>query len=76
MQVDPDGPPKLFEVPVELAPPVRIYHPQYPELSSLGLQWYPIPAVCALDMDIGGLTYTAVPFNGKSFDSMATVVCS
>ena len=28
------------------------------------MQWYPIPAVCALDMTVGGILYTAVPFNG------------
>ena len=55
----------MFEVPLEVAPPVQIHHPRYPELSSLKLQWYPIPAVCALDMTLGGITYTAVPFNGE-----------
>ena len=35
------------------------------ELSSLNMRWYPIPAVCALDMTLGGITYTAVPFNGE-----------
>ncbi|KAL9178842.1 hypothetical protein ACHAXT_003973 [Thalassiosira profunda] len=64
IQADPDGPPELFEVPLECAPPVHIHHPRYPELSSLGMRWYPIPAVCALDMTVGGLAYTAVPFNG------------
>ena len=58
----------MFEVPIEVAPPVHIHHPQYPELSSLQMKWYPIPAVCALDMTLGGVTYTAVPFNGKYID--------
>ena len=65
IQADPDGPPELFEVPLECAPPVHIHHPRFPELSSLGMRWYPIPAVCALDMTVGGLAYTAVPFNGE-----------
>ena len=30
----------------------------------LGMKWYPIPAVCALDLSIGGILYTNVPFNG------------
>lgn len=64
MQVDPNEPPELLEVPVSRAPPVFIRHYQHPELASLNMQWYPIPAVCALDMSIGGLVYTAVPFNG------------
>ncbi|KAL7552363.1 hypothetical protein ACHAWF_015597 [Thalassiosira exigua] len=64
VQADPDGPPKLFDLPLEVAPPVHIHHHKYSELSSLNMRWYPIPAVCAMDMDIGGLVYTAVPFNG------------
>ena len=66
MQFDPNGPPELFDVPLTCAPPVMIHHPQHPQLSSPGMRWYPIPAVCALDMEIGGLVYTAVPFNGKT----------
>ncbi len=27
MQVDPDSPPELFEVPLEVAPHVQIHHP-------------------------------------------------
>ena len=65
VQADPQGPPELFEVPPECAPPVQIPHPRYPELGELNLQWYPIPAVCALDLTVGGILYTAVPFNGK-----------
>ncbi|KAL7542688.1 hypothetical protein ACHAXR_011997 [Thalassiosira sp. AJA248-18] len=64
IQADPEGPPELFEVPLEMCPPVHIHHPRYPELTSLNMRWYPIPAVCALDMTVGGIMYTAVPFNG------------
>ena len=67
IQADPQGPPELFEVPPECAPPVQIHHPRYPELGELNLQWYPIPAVCALDLTVGGILYTAVPFNGKFY---------
>jgi nitric-oxide synthase len=63
-QVNPHEPPEIFEVPLEVAPPIHITHHQYPGLSSLGMRWYPIPAVSALDMVIGGLTYSACPFNG------------
>jgi nitric-oxide synthase len=28
------------------------------------MQWYPVPAVCALDLTVGGILYTAAPFNG------------
>jgi nitric-oxide synthase len=28
------------------------------------MQWYPVPVVCALDLTVGGILYTAAPFNG------------
>ncbi len=64
IQSNPKNNPQLFEVPLECAPAVHIHHPEHPELSELGMQWYPIPAVCALDMTVGGILYSAVPFNG------------
>ncbi len=64
IQSSPNDKPELFEVPLECAPEVWIHHPEYPELADLNMRWYPIPAVCALDMTIGGIVYSAVPFNG------------
>lgn len=64
VQSEPNVAPELFAVPLECAVPVHIHHPEHPELSQLDMQWYPVPAVCALDMTIGGILYTAVPFNG------------
>jgi len=64
IQSDPNVAPEMFAVPLECAVPVHIHHPEHPELSELDMQWYPIPAVCALDMTVGGILYTAVPFNG------------
>ena len=64
IQSSPTDKPELFEVPLECAPAVYIHHPDHPELSELNMRWYPIPAVCALDMTVGGIIYSAVPFNG------------
>ena len=64
VQASPKDSPQLFEVPLECAPEVFIHHPEYPELSELNMRWYPIPAVCALDLTVGGVIYSAVPFNG------------
>jgi len=59
----------MFELPLNCAPPVHIFHPKYPELSELNMKWYPTPAVCALDLTLGGILYTAVPFNGWYADT-------
>jgi len=64
IQSSPTEKPELFEVPLECAPAVHIHHPEHPELSELNMRWYPIPAVCALDLTVGGIVYSAVPFNG------------
>ena len=64
IQSSPAADPELFEIPLGCAPPVHIHHPRYPELSELDMKWYPSPAVCALDLSLGGINYTAVPFNG------------
>ena len=64
VQSSPKDSPQLFEVPLGCAPEVWIHHPEYPELADLNMRWYPIPAVCALDLTIGGIVYSAVPFNG------------
>eukprot|EP00984_Skeletonema_dohrnii_P034576 scaffold33595_cov95-Skeletonema_dohrnii-CCMP3373.AAC.1 len=64
IQSSPNDAPQLFDVPLECAPEVHIHHPEHPELSELNMRWYPIPAVCALDMTIGGIVYSAAPFNG------------
>ena len=42
IQADTEGDPELFELPLACAPPVHIYHPKYPELTDLGMRWYPV----------------------------------
>ncbi|MGG2198298.1 MULTISPECIES: nitric oxide synthase oxygenase [Paenibacillus] len=60
-----DGrPPRLFPIPKELVLEVPITHPEYPAMAGLGLKWYGVPMVSDMRLDIGGLSYTAAPFNG------------
>ncbi|MDQ2049770.1 nitric oxide synthase oxygenase [Natronolimnohabitans sp. A-GB9] len=56
--------PELFEVPEELVLEVPITHPDYAWFDELGLQWYAVPVVSNMRLEIGGLQYTAAPFNG------------
>jgi nitric-oxide synthase len=43
---------------------VSISHPNYEWFSDLGLQWYAVPIISDMRLEIGGLQYTAAPFNG------------
>ncbi len=36
----------------------------YERFSELGLRWYAVPAVSGMLLDVGGLEFTACPFNG------------
>ena len=37
---------------------------RYKWFRDLNLRWYAVPAVSALMLDVGGLEFTAAPFNG------------
>jgi len=43
IQADLNGKAELFELPLNCAPSVNIFHPKYPELSrQLKMEWYPM----------------------------------
>ncbi|XP_014346908.1 nitric oxide synthase 2b, inducible [Latimeria chalumnae] len=56
--------PELFEIPPELVLEVEIEHPKYDWFKELGLKWYALPAVANMLLEVGGLEFTACPFNG------------
>lgn len=51
-------------IPPELIKEVRIEHPSITWFSELQLQWYAVPIVSDMELEIGGIRYTAAPFNG------------
>ncbi|XP_072022781.1 nitric oxide synthase, inducible-like [Amphiura filiformis] len=56
--------PEWFEIPPELILEVDIAHPKYDWFASLGLKWYGVPCVSDMQIDVGGIQFTATPFNG------------
>jgi len=56
--------PTLFEVPEDIVFEVPLSHPEYEWFADLGLKWYAVPIVSNMRLEIGGLQYTAAPFNG------------
>ncbi|UYV63676.1 NOS1 [Cordylochernes scorpioides] len=56
--------PQIFELPEDLVLRVQLTHPRYSWFEELGLQWYALPAVSGMLFDVGGLEFTAAPFNG------------
>ncbi len=60
---------QLFHIPDQYVVRVPIHHPDNEAFSNLGLQWYTVPAVSNMELSVGGLTYTAMPFNGWYADT-------
>ncbi len=56
--------PKLYEFPQEDVLEVEIQHPIFGEFNQLGLRWYAVPAVSNFRLEIGGINYCCIPFNG------------
>ncbi|MGG0300212.1 nitric oxide synthase oxygenase [Bacillus albus] len=55
--------PVYKEIPKREVKEVPIEHPEYP-ISSLGVKWYGVPMISDMRLEIGGISYTAAPFNG------------
>ena len=60
----PKQPPKMFDLPKEIVMEIPITHPKYSWFADLGLKWHALPAVSDWRLEIGGISYTAAPFNG------------
>lgn len=56
--------PRLFEIPREYVLEVPLSHPDYPWFRELNLKWHALPVISNMRMEIGGISYTAAPFNG------------
>ncbi|GMH45883.1 hypothetical protein BSKO_13846 [Bryopsis sp. KO-2023] len=69
LQANPSEPPQMFEIPDTFILQVGIWHPEHPWLGKMGLKWYGVPAVSNFELEVGGLLYTGIPFNGWYADT-------
>lgn len=60
----PNQPPQMFELPPDVVLEVPLSHPDYPWFAELGLKWHALPVISNMRLEIGGISYTAAPFNG------------
>lgn len=56
--------PVWFEIPKDKVMEVSLRHPDYDWFEELGIRWYAVPLITDMRLEIGGLDYTAAPFNG------------
>jgi nitric-oxide synthase len=63
LQVD-KGPVHWIDIPEEKVLSVPIVHPEHPWLAEAKLQWYAVPVISDMRLEIGGLSFPCAPFNG------------
>lgn len=56
--------PEWYSIPKPIALEVPLSHPELSPFAELGLRWYAVPFVSDMLLEIGGIRYTAAPFNG------------
>jgi nitric oxide synthase oxygenase domain/subunit/sulfite reductase alpha subunit-like flavoprotein len=66
IQPDPNKPVELLSLPKTLLKTISIRHPDpsYSKFNDLGLKWTAVPFISDFALSIGGVEYTACPFNG------------
>jgi nitric-oxide synthase len=57
-------PASWFAIPEDKVLRVTISHPEYTWMEELGLQWYAVPVISDMRLEIGGLSFPCAPFNG------------
>ncbi|WP_424765491.1 nitric oxide synthase oxygenase [Paenibacillus sp. sgz302251] len=56
--------PKLYTLPDDTVLEVPLSHPDRDDFESLALQWYAVPFISDMLLEMGGIHYSAAPFNG------------
>lgn len=56
--------PVLCEVPPNAVLEVMLEHPEFEWWPEMGLKWHAVPVISDMILEIGGIRYTAAPFNG------------
>lgn len=61
---DDEGVPKFYNIPKELILKVPIQHPSIKAINDMKLEWYALPFVTGLMLEVGGIEFPAAPFAG------------
>jgi nitric-oxide synthase len=59
-----EGQPRWFPIPSNLIQEVPLTHPEIESFAELQLRWYSVPIISDMQLEVGGIMYSAAPFNG------------
>lgn len=55
---------RLYELPEDAVLEVEIVHEAYDLFDGKTIKWHAVPAIADMELEIGGLRFTSIPFNG------------
>jgi nitric-oxide synthase len=56
--------PQWFDLPSDIVLEVEMTHPEFSWFRELNLKWYAVPVITDMVFKMGGIQYSAAPFNG------------
>lgn len=56
--------PNWYDIHVNMVLEVPLRHPEFDWFEEFGVKWYAVPFISDMKLEIGGIEYTAAPFNG------------
>ena len=59
-----DGQPHWYQLPDDVVTRVHIKHPSNEAINSFNLEWFGLPLVSGLMLEVGGVQFPAAPFSG------------
>lgn len=55
---------RLYELPEDAVLEVDIFHDEFDLFDGKTIKWHAVPAIADMELEIGGVRFTSVPFNG------------
>lgn len=59
-----DGVPHWYQLPDDVVTRIKIQHPTNEAINSFNLEWFGLPLVAGLMLEVGGVQFPAAPFSG------------
>ncbi|CAH1798675.1 unnamed protein product [Owenia fusiformis] len=56
--------PEVFDIPPDIVVEVPLKHPEFDWFEKFHLKWYAVPCISNMQLDLGGVIYPCIPFNG------------
>ena len=68
-----DGVPHWYQLPDDVVTRIKIQHPTNEAINSFNLEWFGLPLVAGLMLEVGGVQFPAAPFSGTFMNPLTFI---